>query len=100
MEIKIPKCSRNNRGITCDVCQSQFSNWQHDGGGRGFSGGDTLLPGEVMLPGVANELDAFWNRDFHVNLWGDGAGEESVGRTDVLWLDEIMSPAQERPSLI
>lgn len=65
---KLPKGSKNNRKITCDVCWSQFSDRQHDGCGCGLSGGDTLLPGEVMLSRVAHKLDAFWNGDFNVNL--------------------------------
>lgn len=54
---------------TSDVAQAQLVEGQNDGGGFGFPRGHTLLPGQVVLPRVPNKLDAFWDRNLHVDLW-------------------------------
>lgn len=63
------------RIMTCDVCWTQFSDRQHDGCRCSLSRSNTLLPGKVMLSRVANELYAFWNGDFNMNLQEEGRGE-------------------------
>lgn len=55
-------------GLTCDVGQSQLTEGQDDGGGTGFSGRHTLLPGQVVPAGVTHELDPFGNRDLDMDL--------------------------------
>lgn len=53
---------------TSDVAQAQLVEGQHDGGGLGLPWGHTFLPGQVVLPWVPHKLDAFWDRNLHVDL--------------------------------
>lgn len=49
-----------------------------------------------MLPGMADELDAFWNRDFNVNLRGNRGGGDKGFQGD----RGATSLLQESPSLV
>lgn len=53
---------------TSDVAQAQLVEGQDDGGGLGLPRSHTLLPGQVVLPRVPHKLDAFWDRNLHMDL--------------------------------
>lgn len=80
---------------TCDVSRSQFREGQNNGCGSSLSWCDTLLPGEVVPPRMANKLDALWNWYFNMNLWE--RGEERRGESDRATVTSSL-PATPPPS--
>lgn len=83
--------------LTCDVCRPQLGHGEDDGRRGGLPGRDALFPGQVMLSGMADELDAFRDGDFNVNLRGNRGGGDKGFRGD---RGAVTSLLQESPSLV
>lgn len=86
--------------MTCDVCWPQFGHREDNGCWSSLPRRNTLFPGEVMLSRMANELYAFWNRDFNMNLRSKRGDKGFRGdRGSPAGHNDIISPGKPIPHI-